>query len=676
MRKGKSARHVTFQPQVVVKIASSIPLVNTTQTVNEGEVAPSRNDRTLNLINIDPYGYLLVKRLPGSHPTLGSFLSKNAEKGDVLALYSQDNLTEDQVHDGRDRRFVAKGTYHDEYHCLHELYADGVKGQERGSYVRDHPLHPTEANTKIDVRWRNGAPELVIIARTRILAGQEAFGNRGMEPLLYEMRQGRKMRAELIKRYMPEVAADKRMDAAEKWILERSHLTAEPKGDYWYDERGRHAERAHTDPDQGPRLESILESLEQTTRRFEERLTDQRDLRQEPPREVERLPEMNWAELEKEGRKTTLYAVTDSNSCFGDDTLLVLDKHTGNLTVVTLNVRILGDDKLDAIVLYIIRNDVDVIFLQDTRAHDGRSDYFSEQLQAKLYAKLNKVWTICKNPAAPIPPGGKQLMVGGQLAIIGHRARPYFTGMKTDATGQGVTMYLTFNFKLTKLLVINTYWAPAGGSENSLLTRVKKSRPAMAAGLTAMDYLQTEIDDKVMDFIVKSPTNSNVLVTGDLNSSRHLHERGGSSHPPLQKWLDATGFTDPIGDHLAEHKLRLNTCGHNGDLISRIDHCVGLLTNATYTAAGVSHSPIWHDISDHVPLIVQLNIPRIPKGTSGYHPKGHMHSLNAKALKESDDIEEYQQVIKEMVRDLGEIPNTAEKKGTSLNCSADELRQL
>ena len=177
MRKGKSARHVTFRPQAVVKIASSNSLVNTNQTVNEGMVAPSRNDRTLNLTNIDPYGYLLVKRLRGSRPLLGSFLSRNAEKGDVLALYSQDTLTADQVHDGRDRRFITKGTYHDESHCLHELYADGARGQESGSYVRDHPLHPADANTTIDVRWRNGVPELVIIARTRILAGQEAFGN-------------------------------------------------------------------------------------------------------------------------------------------------------------------------------------------------------------------------------------------------------------------------------------------------------------------------------------------------------------------------------------------------------------------------------------------------------------------------------------------------------------------
>ena len=53
--------------------------------------------------------------------------------------------------------------------------------------------------------------------------------------------------------------------------------------------------------------------------------------------------------------------------------------------------------------------------------------------------------------------GGKQLMVGGQLAVIVHRMRPYLTKVKHDATLQGATMYLTFNLKLSRLLVVNTY---------------------------------------------------------------------------------------------------------------------------------------------------------------------------------------------------------------------------
>ena len=98
-----------------------------------------------------------------------------------------------------------------------------------------------------------------------------------------------------------------------------------------------------------------------------------------------------------------------------------------DLRVATLNIRIHADDNLNAVVMLIVKKNIDILFLQDTRASEYRSDYYAEQLQAKLYSKLNKVWTICKNPAAPIPSGGKQLMVGGQLAITGHRMRPYLT---------------------------------------------------------------------------------------------------------------------------------------------------------------------------------------------------------------------------------------------------------
>ena len=200
-------------------------------------------------------------------------------------------------------------------------------------------------------------------------------------------------------------------------------------------------------------------------------------------------------------------------------------------------------------------------------------------------------------------------MVGGQLAIIGHRVRPYLTNVKTDATGQETTMYLSFHFRLSRLLVINTYWEPTGGSENSLLMRVQNSPPATSAGLSGLHYLQTEICDKVMAFMVTSPEISNIVLMSDLNSTRYRQERGGSSHPPLQKWMDETGFTDPIGNHLAEKNTRLNTCGANGEQISRIDHCLCMLTSAAVTAYGVSQSPIWVDITNHVPLLIKLKMP-------------------------------------------------------------------
>ena len=97
-------------------------------------------------------------------------------------------------------------------------------------------------------------------------------------------------------------------------------------------------------------------------------------------------------------------------------------------------------------------------------------------------------------------------------------------------------------------------------------------------------------------------------------------------------------------------------------MISRIDHCIGMLTNVSYIAYGVSTSPMWTDLTDHLPLIVQLKIPKLARAQKGYHPKGHIHSLNAKALKENDDILEYQATIREVMSDLGDIPTEVTAK--------------
>ena len=95
-------------------------------------------------------------------------------------------------------------------------------------------------------------------------------------------------------------------------------------------------------------------------------------------------------ELEKSGRKTTLYAVTESNARFNEDIKITLTKDTANFIIATLNIRILNDDKLDAIVLFIIQHKVDILFLQDTRASEGRSVHFAEQLQANCTSNSTK----------------------------------------------------------------------------------------------------------------------------------------------------------------------------------------------------------------------------------------------------------------------------------------------
>ena len=208
LRCGKSAKYPAFRAQAVDRVDSSSRLERETAQasgpLNEETVVTSRYGRQLILTSVDPYGYLDVRWSRSDRPTLGTFLSRNAEKGDVLGIYTTDIITSEELYDGRDRRFIAVGNHRNEHQQQTQIIGDGRKGKDREGYVRDHPSYPAEANTTIELRLRGGRPELVVVARTRILAGQEAFGNRGLDQHLFDLRRSKGMRSDLIKRYVPE----------------------------------------------------------------------------------------------------------------------------------------------------------------------------------------------------------------------------------------------------------------------------------------------------------------------------------------------------------------------------------------------------------------------------------------------------------------------------------------
>ena len=64
--------------------------------------------------------------------------------------------------------------------------------------------------------------------------------------------------------------------------------------------------------------------------------------------------------------------------------------------------------------------------------------------------------------------------------------------------------------------------------------------------------------------------------------------------------------------------------------------------------------------------VVKLKVPMPNKRQQGYHPKGHVHSLNAKGLKEGDDIHAYQTSMREVVTGLGDVPANNVDKGYQL----------
>jgi hypothetical protein len=384
--RGKATKQVTFCANAVDSIARLSSIDTETTVSHEGAVrtnsAACREPGIIKLNNTDPYGCLELRPGQTTRRTPGAFLTRNVERGEVLALLTRTIIPEQDQYDGRERRFIAHG----KNSKGETLVGDGISGREYGSYARDHPTMPSQANTRVEANDHG----LVLVATTQILKGQEAFRNYGLEHYLHEMRSSKKCTALLMSRYYPDIPVHLRHEWVTRWLEERAHLTSTPPSDYWYDGRGRHSERTLRD-EQEENLPNILDSLEETTKRFEARLAQQAHLRRPLPMPPpNRVAEPNWTELERMGRKTTLYAVTESNARFTEDALISINQMEANLKVATLNIRILSDDKLDAIVLYIVQNDIDILFLQDTRAHDGRSLYFAEQMQAKLHSKLNK----------------------------------------------------------------------------------------------------------------------------------------------------------------------------------------------------------------------------------------------------------------------------------------------
>ena len=230
LRRGKSARHVTFSAQTVASVDSKSS-IDPEPTVSRGGAENNTNTHTavslggaatetiaacrepitkLNLNRVDPYGCLDICHIHRNSSTLGAYLNRDVEEGETLAIYTRDLINADQLYDGRERRFIIQRTLvNGDYTTT--LTGDGVKGKETGSYVRDHPTLPTDANTEVTVRLRGNTPELVVVALTRIAKGQEAHRNYGLDHYLHEMKN-KQLRAKLLTQYAPLIPAAQRSE--------------------------------------------------------------------------------------------------------------------------------------------------------------------------------------------------------------------------------------------------------------------------------------------------------------------------------------------------------------------------------------------------------------------------------------------------------------------------------
>ena len=117
--------------------------------------------------------------------------------------------------------------------------------------------------------------------------------------------------------------------------------------------------------------------------------------------------------------------------CFpGDDFGVVLEKEVSNIKVATLNVGGINGDKLLFVAWYFRRLEIDVLFLQDTRASVVDSIYHHRDLKDLL----GRVYVSSTGTALT----GQFTKIGGQTVIVSEKWARHVPRFKADDSGMGV----------------------------------------------------------------------------------------------------------------------------------------------------------------------------------------------------------------------------------------------
>jgi len=250
------------------------------------------------------------------------------------------------------------------------------------------------------------------------------------------------------------------------------------------------------------------------------------------------------------------------------------------------------------------------------------------------------------NPAGPRE-GTYQQKVGGQICVVKHTVEAYISRHHRDPTNFGCIFFLEFNFGTSQLLVINTYWPCKTKQDSGLYGKLKNwlklARPA--AQLAPIEFIKSEIQSYIYEFLSTYLYTSNVIISGDLNSNVTSKEVGGKYHPPLAAWIEAMGLEDKIGEHTRLTGNKIKTCWPGNEPMSRIDHILEHCSTMSMTKYGSSKDAIWHAVTDHRPLWAEYTMPPWDKRSPQYHPLNRAHPAGSRELKEEEDIEDYQRIL-------------------------------
>ena len=218
-----------------------------------------------------------------------------------------------------------------------------------------------------------------------------------------------------------------------------------------------------------------------------------------------------------------------------EDNIIVTLPLKSDIRVGYLNVNGLLEKKVYYILWFYNHQELDVLFLIDTRL----SVESGFHMKGAMHERLGNEFLILQS-ATRVVPG-----YGGQLAIIRPHLKRHFITEETDLAKLGVLFALTFRHGLRTLTIASVYWPNNHTGPESVWTRLREYMTSCNQPGSVTAYC-TRLVQNVVDRTMTEPSNT-CVVGGDWNvnwQDSRQHER--QSHTSIAHWAQETGLHNTL----------------------------------------------------------------------------------------------------------------------------------
>ena len=220
------------------------------------------------------------------------------------------------------------------------------------------------------------------------------------------------------------------------------------------------------------------------------------------------------AKYKQKPRTNTFSQDMESRSREVDNEGSKLSELDSDIRVCTLNINKLTEDKVQFIAWFITKNEIDVLFIQDTQLSMATAQWRKQELKRELG---EDVFISC----SAMEDSQAFTNVGGQMVIVSSRwASDICDVDRTDSSNTGLVMAVWLKTRIGTLMIISNYWPyDSDMSGNGLAAGVTRWMAATGRKGSPREFVQSKIHSLIIN--QQSNSNNSTILCGDFNSSYH-----------------------------------------------------------------------------------------------------------------------------------------------------------